>query len=323
VDYHLDRRVILSDDPQYKNLYEWSLQEVDDDGKQIGRDLIPWSWSLNFVAVELSLTDQLNIEPDYQAPRENTKNAVKRTYRISGKMRPNGSGAIRKTSYSMLGTSRLISDFYLGIEELPEGETEPKCSVQGGVAQTFELDFRNEKFEDTIWFNLQVTSEQFTEYAAMITTSSLDVVVLRIGGVRGFYSDWSPSISTNSIKVLTSEEKHKVEIPEGWAFPPPRLGEVMETNVSFHVTKTMDTSFLDDGGADMLSERVSPAVLGIEPDAVVAFEADEQVSPAVRAPVPQARTLVDQRLVKQLSSIRLAAWVIAALLLALNLKSCG
>jgi hypothetical protein len=303
VDYHLDRRVILSDDPQYKNLYKWSLQEVGDDGKQIGGDLIPWSWSLDFVAFELSLTDKLNIESDYQAHRDSRKNVTKRTHGIVGKLRPNGSGAIRKTSYSMLGTSRRISDFYLRIEELPEGETEPKCSVWGGVAFTAEIDFRNEKIEDSLSFTLQVPPELLAEYAAMITNSSLDGLFLRIGGVHGFYSDWSPSISTSAIKVLTSGEEHKIELPEGWDFPPPRLGEVWETNVTCQVTKTLDTSFLDDGDADTR---------------------DKPEAPAVRArSAPQAPAMADPKLVKHLSSIRLAVWMIAALLLVLILKGCG
>lgn len=301
MDYHLDRRVILNDDPKYLSLYKWSLQELGDDGKQIGHDLIPWWYSLDFVAFELSLSDKLNIKPDYKEPQDSQRTGVRREQSIIGKLRPNPLGPNRQTSYSMLGTNRRISDFYLRIEALPEGETVPTCSVWGSLAFTAETDFRNEEFQDSLSFTLRVTSAQLAEYVARITNSTLDLLSLSISGVQGFYSEWSPSISTNAIKVLTSDDEHTVEIPAGWAFPPPRLGEVMEANVSFHVTKTLDTSFLDDGGADAVGRAEAPA------------------GPA--PPVPQTPAIADPKLVKHISSIRLAAWVIAVLLLVLTLKS--
>jgi hypothetical protein len=60
MDYHIDRKVVLSEESEFKNLYKWSLQELDENGKQIGRNLVPWSWSLNFtVTMAAGVSDMM------------------------------------------------------------------------------------------------------------------------------------------------------------------------------------------------------------------------------------------------------------------------
>ncbi len=299
--YHLDRRVTASDDQDNVSLYKWSLSEVAENGQQIGGDLIPWFDDLKFVAYELSLTDKLEITTERHSPSETTKSTANRNISINGKMRPNGSGAIRDTSYSMLGSERRISQFFLHIEELGEGQTEPNCSVSGGVGCSVEIDFRNEHIEDDISFMFQVSSDQFSQYVDAIRNASLSALFLRVGLVSGFYSNWSPSISTNKIKVLTADDNHKVELPEGWAWSLPRLGNVGRSQISLQLTRALDTSFLDDIGFDTQVNQDSPLVKG---------------------PLGAVVEQVDPRVVKHLSSIKLAAWTIAALLLALTLKAC-
>jgi hypothetical protein len=50
--YNLNRRIRVEADTQFKSLYHWCLQELAVDGKQVGSDQIPWSWSLYFQAVD-------------------------------------------------------------------------------------------------------------------------------------------------------------------------------------------------------------------------------------------------------------------------------
>ena len=63
MDYHLDHRTRLSPESEYKNLYPWSLQEVSENGEQIGLDQVPWRWSLYFSArSELRYTKEVSIQ---------------------------------------------------------------------------------------------------------------------------------------------------------------------------------------------------------------------------------------------------------------------
>jgi hypothetical protein len=48
VDFHLERGLRLHTDPEHKSLYSWAINEIDDQGQQIGRDQIPWPWTLYF-----------------------------------------------------------------------------------------------------------------------------------------------------------------------------------------------------------------------------------------------------------------------------------
>jgi hypothetical protein len=38
MDFHLNRKVVLSQESKYQSLYKWSLQEHDESGKQLGQD---------------------------------------------------------------------------------------------------------------------------------------------------------------------------------------------------------------------------------------------------------------------------------------------
>jgi hypothetical protein len=48
MDYHIERGIRFTTEIEYKNLYDWALQEVAEDGTTIDRDQIPWEWTLDF-----------------------------------------------------------------------------------------------------------------------------------------------------------------------------------------------------------------------------------------------------------------------------------
>ena len=125
----------------------------------------------------------------------------------------------------------------------------------------------------------------------------------RVGRVDGFYSDWSPSIETGMVKVLTGLSEQAVEIPEGCEIAPPRLGEVHEFALHLrHLEKLekVKSAIFDDTG---ITDEDVPAIDG----AVEQREGARSVAG-------------DTRSVTLLSSLRIAAWISTGLLMAILLK---
>lgn len=233
MDYHTDYAVRLITETEHSSLYKWCLQEFDSDGEQVGRDLIPWAWSLDFAVTKIHYAYSLeNNDPDRYRFDEEAKGSetdgsdieITNSEVILAELVPAEGGRYR-TSYSMVGTNREISNIQLRIEKADKDA----CAIWGNVSYTFELDFRYETSDDLIEVHLQLTPEKFDELARMINSGGVDEASLRLSGVSGFYSDWSPEISTDFIKVLTPiSNDHKVEAPEDADIDPPRLGGVRE-----------------------------------------------------------------------------------------------
>ncbi|WP_162917322.1 hypothetical protein [Dongia deserti] len=300
MEYHLDRRVVLSPVSKLSNLYTWSLQEFDAAGKQIGSDQMPWGWTLYFTVSELRLIDVTTYEASED---EIEKKGLHGKQVIRAKLNagvPWDRHGDYKTRYSMFGTDRIISDFELSIEKLPAGKEEETCRAWGSVSYTTDHDFRDETTDDTVLFHLLVRPETFDKYAGKITAGQLTEATFRVGRVHGFYSEWSPSITTNSVKVLTRDAKyHKVEIPDGCQIDPNRLGQVGEAELTL-VRKI----------------KFAKAPQPVEEDY------DEAITERVVSDgqPPQPVVIADARLVKLLSSLRIAVWVVAGLLLGILLS---
>ena len=267
MDYHLDRKVILNPDSEHKGLYDWSLQEIDAKGKKIGRDLIPWDLSFSFTASEVSLRDTVSIDTRVPRGSEEKHIRVQDSQFIFAKLTPQRRGGqFRDTCFSMLGTGRNISRIELHIEKTVNDSDREQCSAWGCVSYTFELDYRNETSEDCLVFRMSISPERFSTYAERITSSAVDEVFLRVRGVQGFYSDWSPGISTDSVKVLTDAREHVVAIPKNCTITPPRIGEVAEAEVYFRtVCKLVEMEpDIGDDGDDPEDEEDAPTAPGNE-----------------------------------------------------------
>lgn len=301
MDHHLNRRVVLSEDSEFKNLYKWSLQELDQEGAKIGRDLIPWDWGLDFTATELAYSDGMTIEPGYGSDDEKPKIVTRNRRHIRAKLRPGSPHEWhrnRQTFYSMLGTDRTITAFELFIEALADGEEQDRCHVWGSVSYTMDIDFRDETTDDTVIFYMYVRPEAFGRYVEAVRTAQVDQAVLYVKRVAGFYSDWSPAISTNSIKVLTNYEKdHPVEVRESCEIVPPRLGDLDEVSLTMLRKLTLE----------------HPAPERAEDDDWQDEFAETAPDKALDAAQHSANANV--RTVALLTSLRTAAWAIAALLL--------
>ena len=163
MDFHLNRKVALSQESKYQSLYKWSLQEHDDSEKQVGQDQVPWNWSVEFTATEFTLSEELKLKvdtplfaalkPEERKDDENEKIITEERQSIRAELRPgyfvDPDGGAR---FSMFGTDRAIKSFQLWIYKR-EGEVKPeRCYAWGSLSYTTEIDFRNETADDTLQF---------------------------------------------------------------------------------------------------------------------------------------------------------------------------
>jgi len=300
LEYHIDNRVILSEDTEFRNLYKWCLQERDDDEKEIGRNQIPWEWTLNFTATELIFEDRITIDSCVSQVGEKPAKPARMQQSIRAKLRPGHpqDGEFDKVRYSMFGTQRLIRVFELNILMLPDTDLQERCDVLSSVSHSFEVDFRDETIDDNVVFILYVRPDTFARYSRAIIAGEIDEAVLSVSGVEGFYADWSPSISTNSIKVLTNHPEHKVEIPESCPIVPPRVGKVGDVSLKLYRIAKLEAGLPSEDTGEIWQN--------------IAKVAETQRFDATQASQNLAK--VNVQAVELLASLKMAAWVIAALL---------
>lgn len=295
--HDLNYAVRLNADTKHKNLYSWCLQETAATGEVVGRDLIPWSYGLYFDVSELQLIAAVEVGSVFSDdPADNKPARATRTIRAQLKPEADRSGRMlnRNTAYSMMGTDRRQVSLELIVEQTSPANPEQVCRAWGSPAYTSELDFREVTEPDVVVFHLYVSPQAFETYARQIETDAVTHATFRVSFVNGFYSDWSPSISTDLIKILTADKGHGVTIPEGCEIAPPTLGGVGDAR--FTVWKTADLS----------------------PPQPIGFDVNESEAHSA-APISASNDL-DPRLDRMLSSLRIAAWLVVALLVILVLK---
>ena len=135
VDFHLTRSLRLHTKPEHKNLYAWAINEIDAKGQQIGRDQIPWPWTLNFTATSCVLIDSIEIKTKTAPAREITQDQVIRVTLRPGIPRDDAD-FFRKTTFSMFGTDRSIESFQLEIHPIADPAKQESCSAWGSVSYT-------------------------------------------------------------------------------------------------------------------------------------------------------------------------------------------
>lgn len=232
MDFHLDRKLRFQNEPEHKGLYSWAINELDDNDNVVGRDQIPWVWTLHFRAKSCVLSDGLELiskrslhEGDEAPQAEITQSQVIRATLRPSPPRDDGD-YFRETKYSMFGTGRVINEFQLVIHPVTDPSEKENCSAWGSPSYTADIDYRDETIDDCVVFYLFVKPETFSRYVEKILDGSVDEIVLAVGAVDGFYSEWSPSVSTREVKILTQGDEHKLEIPADAGIVPPRLGSV-------------------------------------------------------------------------------------------------
>jgi hypothetical protein len=230
MEFHLERGLRLITDPQYKNLYSWAINEVDVEGRQVGGDQIPWQWTLGFAATSCVLCDSIDVKsphPISEAAQATPEFAQRQV--IRAQLRPGtpwDDEHLRRTTFSMLGTGRAIKSFELQVQPLADPADQEHCTAWGMVSNTAEADLQDQTEDDCIFFYLFVKPETFAGYATKIAHGWVDEILLSIGSVDGFYSEWSPSVFASHVKVLTMGDEQSITLPPDHLVQPPRLGHV-------------------------------------------------------------------------------------------------
>lgn len=307
MDFHLERGLRLHTEPKHKNLHKWAINEIDAEGEPIGRDQIPWEWTLYFTATSCVLSDSIDIsqtikfkfkvtEQDGTVTERETggTETIDRQQTIQVKLRSGdsraGYGHKEPATFKMFGTDRSIKNFQLNIVQLTDPAEQELCRAWGCPSYTSEgADFIEETIDDSFIFYVAVKPEAFARYVEKITSGSVDEIVFRVGKVDGFYSEWSPSWATDRVKILTADKEHKLTAPPDSQLEPPRLGQVGE--FALFINRKLE-----------FEEGVNPT-----PD-----ELDNETKRTVSR--TKASTVVDPQMLKMMRSLRRAAWFVVGLL---------
>ena len=292
--YHFDSKIVLYDHSETPNLYKWSLNEVGESTARLRTGQIPWHSNLWFRLSDVELHTGIRLDP-YSVPDGGAAQVLSREL-IRAKLSPGSRMGGDRVVYSMFGTTRSIEDIALTIEPTPEG-VEEHCRAWGVVSYTTDHDFRDETIDDCFGFNLYVSPDRFSLVATRVAAGAIGDGVLRVSGVSGFYSEWSPSISTSSVKVLTDSDSHPVEMPEGCKIISPRLETVREFDLS------------------LWSETIRPTGKAGR----LEVEDDDDHGLAIHRPQAGPSPAAVNAL-PVLKSLRLASWIIVALLVVLVFK---
>jgi len=205
----------------------WCLQEVEDNGEQVGPELIPWRLSLYFTASELRLI---------QGIKGNKRGDIlfQDSERITANLHPglctDGERLKYGAKFSMFGTDREITEFAVSITTVDEDEEE-YCRALGCLSYMTDITGEYTREPDAVDIYLGLSEKRFDKLAGLISNKTIDVVRLRLKDVSGFYSQWSPDIFTDNVKVLTDASEHEIDTPEGCETEIPKLGDVGKFNL--------------------------------------------------------------------------------------------
>lgn len=296
MEYRLDREIRLLEETEHKSLYTWFLQEFTKEGTALAPKLIPWAWSLAFRATELKYVRRFETAPDDLS--QSGDEFIHATLTPSQR-----SGERSSTEYSMFGTNRLIHDVSVTIHKLQNEQGPEKCTLWGSVSYTREIDFDYHTEDDLLCFRVDLKPENYDALCYFAKHGgNQDELLLSVKRVSGFYSEWSPAISTDSIKVLAADTEQNVIRSEGFN-EPPRLGEISEFTLHFSRRTSLCTQA--DKEDDAAAKDSSPSSLPAESSSADANAALLQVT---------------HELQTTLKRLRLPIWLIVVLLVLMVLR---
>lgn len=267
MEYELERKIKLSTDSEYESLYKWALQEYDDKDEKVGSSQIPWSWGVDFRTDDLQYIRTIEIgkksysnlfssdDEQYEDAKkedEERRAEVSDNERITGTLHPTqfrwGEWQDDYCSLSMFGTKREIKEIRLDIR-VSDSEEDESCHLWGSPSYTADFDFEERTEDDILFINVIISSDRFNQIAELIRDKKTNSCMVRLSTVSGFYSEWSPAVRADRIKVLCAGSDQAVELPDGCDIDPPRLGRVQEFSLTLSSDNKMDakkTSELDD-----------------------------------------------------------------------------
>lgn len=231
---NLELKVKSNQSTEHKSLYKWCLNEYDSNDKKVDGDYIPWAWSCYFTSDQLKVVRHIELnryDENYELadkPRSEFKATI---FADLHSGRPDKTTYWDRVSYSMFGTNRVIEKFHLSIQKASDQSELQGCRVYGIPSYDSEdSEFRKKTEDDFFGIDLHIKEDEFNEILEAIESEKSSIALIRISGVSGFYSYWSPTINTSHIKILTSY--HAVENAEGSSISPTHVATVDEFSMS-------------------------------------------------------------------------------------------
>lgn len=196
-------------------LYSWAIQERNPKTKEVYSDKIPWHWSFRFYIEQVNTLTAAIFEDGEK----------KSTLAIIGTMKPLPNSRWSPVIFSFFGTDREIERFTFRIYQVEEDKDE-YTYLGGAPSFDYEVDFRNKKMDDFLELSVGLKPSRFEPLYNRIHSGNEFQATVYLKGVSGFYSDWSPEIKTDDVKVLDNIEHQKILMPDGCTVAPPILGKV-------------------------------------------------------------------------------------------------
>lgn len=312
MDYKLERKVSYNSEPEHKSLYRWCLNEIDEDDKKIGRDLVPWWGGVYFTASSLRVVRETLIEIKSEDQTGFSSVSSQKT-RILGALHSgyptDGEKLWDQVSFSLIGTNRKIEKFDLNIFPGNDGNQD-LCSVVAIPSYEAEIDFRNVVTPDHLGFDVSLNRKFFDEIVRAIESGSADAVTMRVGIVPGFYSDWSPSISTDLVKVLA--DGVVVEGVDEGKFKPPTASFAYEFSLTIGRLNRLNLQ----NGFDLKKNESE----FLEDKSITAFEESTEDTQATESKIDEYFRNSITIAVKLTSSLKFPLWAIFAVLVLLLFK---
>ena len=223
---------------EYENLYEWALQEFDENGQEIGSPQIPTDLNLWFTSTEIIYKKKI-FKDDYPFV-ESQRNYCDESELIFINLKP---GVVKEDdkesyifddrSYSFFGTDRKIDKFNMYIKKLDnDNDNDEEGAISLGIP-SYESggDFDKKIEEDYFQINLFLNKDRFDSLVKSIERKAVNHIEFS-ATFPGFYSDWEPStfygMYSEPIKILSNDAEQVIDIPEELDIEPPKLGESFE-----------------------------------------------------------------------------------------------
>jgi hypothetical protein len=239
MEHNLEKAVKYDLEDEFKSLYPWSLIEAEEETQKSPKKWIPFSWSVRFIASKLAIVRRISINRSYDVDDQKAKTLADSSMIIASLHSGfcnDGMNLEDYVDYRMFGTDRRIESFTLKIYVATDGVE--KCTAWATPSYDYEVDFRSNVETDIVEFNLYISKERWESVERLVKSKEVDSLNVSFGNVSGFYSDWSPSISTNSIKILTSF--HSVEGDEKIIETLSKIGDVGEFGLIAYTDKNLN-----------------------------------------------------------------------------------
>lgn len=309
--HELEHKIQLNENTQHSSLYSWCLNEIDKKGDKIDNDWIPFVFSLYFTAKSLTVFREVTNGRDLDNSKKTQK--IRDETRINGSLlsgvSKDGKNFEDGVIYSMFGTDRKLESFDICIYCNPEGNNTELCDSWGYLSfETEDKNFIKYVEPDIIGFQIFLNKNKFDDLVNLIESKRVDDVILRVNNVAGFYSNWSPTISTNHIKILTNS--HKVKLKDKSKVELLTLGSIGEFNLSFQTNYKSNLEF------DSRYQKSDDIFQESEDD----DKGIQNFKQEIKLPNSKNLRQVDNILAQKMNSLKVPLWLIFIALVLILIK---